>query len=109
MHCKLHYSKGQALQSWDSADLLTSKLYIDHRTIIAADKCLLFEPSSPCSRKFLNLVTPRLAASESLRISQAYRAAHPSSEDADYAQENPPPPFELEMVEGALMVATGAS
>lgn len=80
----------------------------DCRTIIAADKCLLFEPGSPCSRRFLNLVTPRLAASESLRISQAYRAAHPSSEDADYAQENPPPPFELEMVEGALMVATGA-
>lgn len=77
------------------------------RMIIAAEQSLLFEPNSPCSRKFLEIVSPRLEASDSLRRSRAYRAAHPSSEDADYVQENPPPPFELEMIEGALMVATG--
>ena len=30
------------------------------RLIVGAEKCLLFEPSSPCSRKFLELISPRL-------------------------------------------------
>jgi len=33
------------------------------RMIVGAEKCLLFEPSSPCSRKFLELVSPRLQVS----------------------------------------------
>ena len=41
------------------------------RAVITADKCLLFEPSSPSSRKFLDLVTPKLHASAALRLRQA--------------------------------------
>lgn len=32
------------------------------RALITEDKCLLFEPSSPSSRKFLDIVMPKIQA-----------------------------------------------
>ncbi len=73
------------------------------RAIITAHSCLLFEPSNNQSKKFLECVTPRLTANEGARVLAEFRRNHD-----DYAEgENEQPPFELEMVEGALMVATG--
>ena len=73
------------------------------RAIITAHSCLLFEPSNNQSKKFLECVTPRLTAKEGARVLAEFRRNHD-----DYAEgESEQPPFELEMVEGALMVATG--
>lgn len=73
------------------------------RAIITAHSCLLFEPNNPQSKKFLECVTPRLTANEGARVLAEYRRDHD-----DYSVgESQDPPFELEMVEGALMVATG--
>lgn len=48
-------------------------------------------------------MTPRLTANEGARVLAEFQRTHD-----DYAEgENEQPPFELEMVEGALMVATG--
>ena len=73
------------------------------RAIITAHSCLLFEPNNPQSKKFLECVTPRLTANEGARVLAEYRRDH----DDYSAGESEQPPFELEMVEGALMVATG--
>lgn len=73
------------------------------RAIITAHNCLLFEPATPQSKKFLEIVTPRLTASEGARALAEYRRGN-----EDYGDESSEaPPFELEMIEGALMVATG--
>lgn len=75
------------------------------RAIITAHSCLVFEPNNPQSKKFLECVTPRLTANEGARVLAEYRR----NQD-DYAEgEHEQPPFELEMVEGALMVTTGAT
>ena len=71
--------------------------------IISADKCALFEPESPSSKKFLEVVTPRLEATEGHRTREPTARTHL---DDSYGEDNTPP-FELEMLEGALMVATG--
>lgn len=79
-------------------------MHVRCRAIITAHSCLLFEPSNPQSKKFLECVTPRLTANEGARVLAEYRRDHD-----DYAEgESEQPPFELEMVEGALMVSTGA-
>ncbi|CAK0763203.1 hypothetical protein CVIRNUC_003034 [Coccomyxa viridis] len=74
------------------------------RAIIHANKCLLFEPSSASSRKFLDLLCERLRQESAQRHPQ-----HTQSEDdiPDSIEEAKPPPFELEVLEAALMVATG--
>ena len=76
------------------------------RAIIHAKKCLLFEPSSASSRKFLDLLCERLRQESAQRHPQ-----HTQSEDdiPDSIEEAKPPPFELEVLEAALMVATGAA
>ena len=76
------------------------------RAIIHANKCLLFEPSSASSRKFLDLLCGRLHQESAQRHPQ-----HTQSEDdiPDSIEEAKPPPFELEVLEAALMVATGAA
>lgn len=75
-----------------------------HRAIITAHSCLLFEPNNPQSKKFLECVTPRLTANEGARVLAEYRRDHDDYPEGEHEQ----PPFELEMVEGALMVATGS-
>ncbi len=48
-------------------------------------------------------------ASDSARARfRAARGSPLASADAEYGQDAPPTPFELEVLEGALMVATGA-
>ena len=73
------------------------------RAIITAHNCLLFDPQTPQSKKFLEIVTPRLTASEGARALAEYKR---SSDDYE-EDEALAPPFELEMIEGAMMVATG--
>ena len=75
------------------------------RAVIHADKCLLFEPSSASSRKFLDILCDRL------RQEGAPRPGHGLSSDDDipFPTEEKPPPFELEVLEAALMVATGGN
>ena len=77
--------------------------YTKCRAIITAHNCLLFEPATPQSKKFLEIVTPRLTASEGARALAEYRRGNDDYEEDD----SEAPPFELEMIEGALMVATG--
>ncbi|KAL4420840.1 hypothetical protein ABPG75_010496 [Micractinium tetrahymenae] len=112
------------------------------RAVVTEDKCLLFEPNSPSSRKFLEVVMPKIqaavvanqrrAAMKSLRAAAvggggAGGAASGSassppddllgavvgdSMEGDYYgnssfEDERIFPFELEMLEGALMVATG--
>ena len=33
-----------------------------HAAVVTQDKCLLFEPNSPSSRKFLEIVMPKIQA-----------------------------------------------
>ena len=73
------------------------------RAIITGHNCLQFEPATPQSKKFLEIVTPRLTASEGARALAEYRRGNDDYEE----DESEAPPFELEMIEGALMVATG--
>ena len=79
----------------------------ERRAIIRADKCLLFEPSSACSRKFLDIVCQRLQDHETAR-SMRGRKYHGALDIIFPQDEENPPPFELEILEAALMVATGA-
>ena len=81
-----------------------SKACMHCRAIVTAHSCLVFEPNNAQSKKFLECVTPRLTANEGARVLAEYRRNHDDYEEG----ENEQPPFELEMVEGALMVATGA-
>lgn len=93
------------------------------RAVITGDRCLLFEPDSTSSRKFMELVTPRLQGSAAQRARLAQQAHHGTSVDPERAQllaaadgyVSPSDtydtaeifPFELEILEAALMVATG--
>lgn len=73
------------------------------RAVIHSDKCLLFEPSSASSRKFLDILCDRLRQESAPRPGHA----HASDDDIPFPTEEKPPPFELEVLEAALMVATG--
>lgn len=77
------------------------------RVIATSEKALLFEPDSPCTRKFLDIVVPRLQASASLRQRQPYVLSAKEYFDRSSRKEEVPPPFELEVLEAALTVATG--
>uniref|UniRef100_A0A383WIT7 Magnesium transporter n=1 Tax=Tetradesmus obliquus TaxID=3088 RepID=A0A383WIT7_TETOB len=99
------------------------------RAIVTADKALLFEPASGNTRKLLDTLVPRLQASAGQRLlakQQAAAAAAAGSQGSRdgheselYRREAYPtnwqarqagaraPPFELEVLEGVLMVATG--
>jgi hypothetical protein len=94
------------------------------RAIISADRCLLFEPASPPSRKFIEAVTPRLAASAaaqarmrraqfaqttsgSLGMSTQLQTSEDSYTSGEEKYTQRVFPFELEILEAALMVATG--
>jgi hypothetical protein len=77
------------------------------RTIIRADKCLLFEPNSPCSRKFLDIVVPRLQDHEAARRVRSARSYRGELDVIFPEEDEQAPPFELEILEAALMVATG--
>ena len=93
------------------------------RAIITADKCLLFEPSSGPSRKFLEVVLPKLQSSaaaerarakgyipnipvlESVTMSMSMDGYNSSNEGFDNYDRTFP--FELEILEAAFVVATG--
>eukprot|EP00878_Enallax_costatus_P009886 GHUV01010323.1.p1 GENE.GHUV01010323.1~~GHUV01010323.1.p1 ORF type:complete len:671 (+),score=155.93 GHUV01010323.1:200-2212(+) len=93
------------------------------RAIVTAEKALLFEPASNNTRKLLDTLVPRLQASAGQRLlAKQHQATAGSQADAHEAelyrreayQGNPArqlgaraPPFELEVLEGVLMVATG--
>lgn len=68
-----------------------------------ADKCLLFDPDTVSSTKFLEVLAPRLEHSKSPR-SIRMRA---SNNEQSYSDEEIQPPFELECLEGAFLVASG--
>jgi hypothetical protein len=91
--------------AWSEGPLVSTLLVCDvGRSVIRADKCLVFEPNSVCSQKFLDIVCPRLQASEG-----AHKRHQKHGQNAVFSQdeEENSPPFELEILEGALMVATG--
>ena len=76
------------------------------RAIIAANQCLLFEPDSPSAQKFREIaIARRQQAAEALELrgSRGPEAA-PYLDDSDV-----PPPFELDMLESSLNLATGVS
>lgn len=78
--------------------------FVHFRAIISADKCLLFEPNSQNSKFFLEVITPKLQQAEGRRIMEQYRGAENAYPDED---EDKAYPFELDVVESALIVATG--
>lgn len=102
------------------------------RAIVTAEKALLFEPAAPATRRFLDTVVPHLEMKAEQRgnsgngsgggggiglgaASQKAFANAPHTEYMArfYANSNSgesvrAPPFELEVLEGALVVATGA-
>lgn len=77
-----------------------------------ADRCLLFDPDTVSSRKFLEAVAPRLQASIG---NKAQRARHKgerereSSSSSSFSDDDDRPPFELECLEAAFLVAIGMS
>lgn len=84
------------------------------RLIASAERALLFEPNSPAARKFVDIVVPKLASAvgerlrENQQLEQDYNLPWEGSTDRSALNRaSRPPPFELEMIEGALMVATG--
>jgi len=95
------------------------------RLIVAADRALLFEPASNRSKQFLDIalshlqqqsgdgfinglgMTERLVARGSMTGSMQSSVLG-SFDDAYASGKATGPPFELEMVEAALIVATGA-
>ena len=70
-----------------------------------ADRCLLFEPDTVSSRKFLEAVAPRLQASLGNRAQRARHRADDS--ETSFSDEDDRPPFELECLEAAFLVAIG--
>ena len=94
------------------------------RAVITADKCLLFEPASSSCGKFMELVLPKLqnSAAAARARSQGYVSSgspalesvtmsmdgYSDSSNGDGFESNGRVfPFELEILEGALIVATG--
>lgn len=83
------------------------------RSIVAADYALLFEPDSDLARLFLKTLTSRLKSVARSRV--AFRTAEsvrvfaggPLSSGSEEADNTHLIPFELEVLEAALMVATG--
>jgi len=76
------------------------------RGIISAEKAIIFEPDSPYAKKFIDIVSPRLAASSgaaNFEDTSHQRETRPKSRKVDDKNL----PFELECVEGALMVLVG--
>jgi len=91
------------------------------RAIVTAEKALFFEPSGVQTRRLLDLVIPRLQASAGARLAAKQKAAAAGGGgdggEADmYMREangkgdaGSKTPFELEVLEGVLMVTTGAA
>lgn len=76
------------------------------RAIVTGEKALLFDPASPMTKRLLEVVAPRLAGGAELGAPwRAGRDALRSVDAGDSADGGSP--FELEMLEGALMTAVG--
>ena len=93
--------------STDSPLSQAALLHLEHacsccRAIITGEHCLLFEPECASSLKFLETIMPRLTTDKNeQRLRQLRRVIEDEEEDVR------PPPFELELAEAALLVATG--
>lgn len=94
------------------------------RGIISANKAIIFEPDSPYTKKFVEIVSPRIAATSGMtNLDDAGKTMNSGAVSADigsgstqnkidttakYRQlEDKNLPFELECCEGALMVLVG--
>lgn len=86
---------------------------------MTAEKALLFEPTSVATKRFLDTLVPHLLSKTERGIggvSPASHAALVSAPHSEYmarfysknANQVRSPPFELEVLESALIVATGA-
>ena len=74
------------------------------RAILMADKCLLFDPDTVSSRKFLQVVMPRLKTSDG---GSGGHRDRPQLDRQAFPDDGLQPPFELECLEGAFLVAIG--
>lgn len=77
------------------------------RAIMMADRCLLFDPDTVSSRKFLEAVEPRLQASMGSRAQKARHKDVDADSSSSYSEDDNRPPFELECLEAAFLVAIG--
>lgn len=94
------------------------------RAILTAEKALLFEPQLPASRKFLEVVLQHMQTRQQPGPGRGTRAPVPpipsdpmayTTSHTEYmsryyqhkVDQSMTPPFELEVIESALMVATG--
>ncbi|GAX82223.1 hypothetical protein CEUSTIGMA_g9651.t1 [Chlamydomonas eustigma] len=89
------------------------------RLIVTGDKALLFEPQSPEAKKFLEVMQQHMQARQHSSNYMTSEGFQPGASHTEYMnryyknyqqksdeQAMTPPPFELEVVEAALMVAT---
>eukprot|EP00210_Caulerpa_lentillifera_P009497 g9057.t1 len=82
------------------------------RCLVTEERLLLFDPESPTAKKFVKFVTPRLRTAvgsnmiKSLRLQNGRTDADSSVDSNDSQQETPLAPFELEVLEGILTVAS---
>jgi len=76
------------------------------RLIITADTTLVFEPSNPSSQRYIQTVLPKLGQQghDLRRTRHTHLGGH--SKMYHDGQDTPHVPFDLEMMEGALVVAT---
>eukprot|EP00798_Chlamydomonas_sp_ICE-L_P017634 gene17634-23977_t len=93
--------------------------------IVSSYKALLFEPTAPATKKFFDILAPHLRATKSGEVStgssrpwsgsmqrgqdlgishSAYMASYYAEQDPDHRRSTP---FEMEVLEAALLVATG--
>eukprot|EP00798_Chlamydomonas_sp_ICE-L_P011460 gene11460-34171_t len=91
------------------------------RAIATAYKALLFEPTALATRQFFDIVVPHLRARGDSGVvsaklppgqrGQEYGVSHSEYMSQFYGNQDPDkirtPPFEMEVLEGALLVATG--
>ncbi len=76
------------------------------RAIIEADRCLVFDPDTPPATHFLDMTLPKL---EGTRVGLASAAGRGEAKGgaAGFESDQASLPFELEILEGGLAIATG--
>ena len=77
------------------------------RLVVTSDKALLFEADKEPAKKFVEIVVPRLRSNTSNMLVKWPSNGNQTNSVPYPQQERPSPPFELEVLEGSLMIATG--
>lgn len=77
---------------------------------MSQEKALLFECDRPASKKFLKFIIPRLKSNAGKKLLKTHTQSYSDSEGTEsetFENEQQTTPFELDLLEGTLIVATG--